>query len=100
MAYCPKCAGVLDSGAVVCPHCGYDFPPGSPDLRRGIADSLLADIALFVGMVAAGFACLVAVIGSVSGLINAEWMTALVYGPLAFFLCLAMLVVFVRVQRM
>jgi len=100
MAYCPKCAGVLDLGAVVCSHCGYDFPPGNPNLRRGIVYSMLANIALFVGIVAAGFACLLAVITTISGLFNAEWMTALVYGPLAFFLCLAMLVVFVRVQRM
>ena len=26
MAYCPKCGGVMEARAAVCPHCGYDFP--------------------------------------------------------------------------
>jgi hypothetical protein len=100
MAYCPHCAGVLDSGAVVFPHCGYDFPPSNPNPRRGIAYSFLANVALFIGTVAAGFGCLAAVIAVVSGLMKGDLMTALIHGPLTFFICLAMLVVFVRVQRL
>ena len=100
MAFCPKCAGALDVAAVVCPHCGYDFPAGNPHPRRGIAYSPLANVALIVGIVAAGFGCLMSAIATVYALANAEWLTALIVGPLAFFLQLAMLVVFVRVQRL
>src|SRR5713226_1542284 len=99
MAFCPKCKGVLDTAAVACPHCGYDFPPGDPDPRRGIAYSPLANLALVVGTVAAGLGCAAAVIASVSAVINGECVSALLLGPLAFFLQLAMLVVFVRVQQ-
>jgi hypothetical protein len=98
MAYCPKCDVPLDTNAVVCPNCGYDFPPGNP-VSRGIAYSPLANLALLIGIIAAGFGCLVTVIATVRALLNAEWGVALVVGPLAFFLQLAMLVVFVRVQR-
>ena len=99
MAFCPKCKGVLDAAAIACPRCGYDFPPGNPDPRRGIAFSPIANLALIVGTVAAGLGCGAAVIASIAALINGQWVTALVLGPLAFFLQLAMLVVFVRVQR-
>jgi Uncharacterised protein family UPF0547 len=99
MAYCPQCRGVLEAAAVVCPHCGYDFPPGSPDRRRGIVYSPLADLALIIGIVAAGLGCAVALVGSVFALLRSQWLEALIVGPLTFFLLLAMLVVFVRVQR-
>ena len=99
MAFCPKCQGVLDAAAVACPHCGYDFPPGNADPRRGIAYSPLANLALVVGIVAAWLGCAAVVIASVGALMSGQWVAALVVGPLAFFLQLAMLVVFVRVQR-
>src|SRR5262249_33099807 len=99
MAYCPRCRGVLDVAAVVCPHCGYDFPPGDTALRRGLAYSRLANLALVVGIVAAGFGCAVAAVSSVIALLRGEWSLALIAGPLAFFLQLALLVVFVRIQR-
>jgi hypothetical protein len=99
MAFCPKCNGVLDMAAVACPHCGYDFSPSTPEPRRGIAYSPLANLALIVGVVAAGLGCIVSVIASVGALINEQWGNALVVAPLAFFLQLAMLVVFIRVQR-
>jgi hypothetical protein len=102
MAYCPKCRGVLDAAATVCPHCGYDFPLGGPEPaapRRDFAHSTLANIALIVGMIAAGFGCAGAVLGFVVSLSNGEWVNAFFVAPLAFFLQLAMLVVFVRVQR-
>jgi hypothetical protein len=99
MAFCPNCQGVMDAAAVACPHCGYDFPPASADPRRGIAYSPLANLALVVGIVAAGLGCAVAVLAAVAALLNGQWSNALVVAPLAFFLQLAMLVVFVRVQR-
>lgn len=100
MAYCPKCSKVLDEAAVVCPHCGYDFPAGNPNPRRGFAYSSLANVALFIGILAAGFGCLATVFISLEALWNGHWFTALVAGPIAFFLQLAMLVVFIRVQRL
>jgi hypothetical protein len=102
MAYCPKCRGVLDAAATVCPYCGYDFPLGGPEPappRRDFAHSTLANIALIVGMVAAGFGCAFALIGVVVSLLRGDWAKALIEHPLAFFLCLSMLVVFVRVQK-
>ncbi len=30
MAFCPKCRGEMGTTAVVCPHCGYDFPDDPP----------------------------------------------------------------------
>ena len=46
MAYCPKCKGEMGERSVVCPHCGYDFPPEpDPVLKRtGIAYSSWADV--------------------------------------------------------
>jgi hypothetical protein len=102
MAFCPNCRGVVDAAAVVCPHCGYDFPLGGPDPitpRRDLAHSTLANIALIVGIVAAGLGCIAAIVGGIVSLVNGELFTAIVVRPLAFFLQLAMLVVFVRVQR-
>ncbi len=99
MAFCPKCSGVMDTAAVACPHCGYAFPPADPNPRDGLAYSPLANLALIVGILAAGLGCVVAVIGTIIALVTGQWGTALVVGPLAFFLQLAMLVVFMRVQR-
>ena len=98
MAYCPQCNGVLDARAVACPQCGYDFPPPA-EPSRGLAYSRLADVALFVGMVVAGLGAAASVVGSVVAMLNGEWLIGLVICPLTFFLKLALLVVFVRVQR-
>jgi hypothetical protein len=81
MAFCPNCQGVLEAAAVACPHCGYAFPPGNLDPRSSIAYSWLADLALVVGIVAAGLGCVVAVIASVVALMNGQWGTALVVVP-------------------
>jgi hypothetical protein len=96
MAICPKCRGTLDLTSTVCPHCGYDFPP--PDSRRGIVYSPLADLALVIGTVVAGLGCVAAVLVSAAALLRGEWI-GLFWCPLVFFLLLAMLVVFVRVQQ-
>jgi hypothetical protein len=90
----------------VCPHCGYDFPLEADDSNRscgihrhGIAYSKLADIALIVGIIAAGFGCMAAILASVGLIVEGRVVEGLVGGPIAFFLQLAMLVVFVRVQK-
>jgi hypothetical protein len=102
MAYCPKRRAEINAAATVCPHCGYDFPLDGPEPftpRRDFAHSTLANIALIVGMIAAGFGCAGTVLGLFVSISNGEWFNALVICPIAFFLQLAMLVVFVRVQR-
>jgi hypothetical protein len=51
MAFCPKCGGSLGLKDVICPHCGYDFPPPAKPwsmpwwLHLGM---LLAAVAIFV----------------------------------------------------
>ena len=102
MAYCPQCRGEMGERDVVCPHCGYDFPP-RPDrtaIRRGIEYSIWADIALMIGAVVAGLGCLCCIIGSVMAIFLNQLMHGFVVGPIAAFLFLAMLVVFVRIQKL
>jgi hypothetical protein len=89
----------MDAAATVCSHCGYEFPPHDPDPRRGIAYSRLADMALFVGSLVAGLGSIGAIFTTIFAIINGEWLMA-GQAPIAFFLCLAMLVVFIRVQRL
>src|SRR5450755_3124996 len=98
MAFCPKCNGVMDTTAIVCPHCGYDFAPAQwRDFD--FAHSPLANFALVFGAVASGLGCAACVIASVIALVNGQWVAALIGCPLAFIYQLAMLVVFLRVQR-
>jgi hypothetical protein len=100
VAYCPECGGEMDAAAPACPRCGYDFPqPPEPPAPPGLAYSPLAEVALVVGIVAAGIGCLLAIVAAAVALVQGEWGRALIVSPLAFFLQLAMLVVFVRVRR-
>ncbi len=101
MAYCPKCNAEMGARDVVCPSCGYNFPtePEQVLKRTGIADSVWADVALMVGGVAAGFCCLGSVFYALVMLIQGQFLQGFVVAPLAFFLNLAMLVVFLRIQK-
>jgi hypothetical protein len=86
---------------IVCPSCGYDFP-SEPDRalgRAGIAYSAWADVALMVGGVVAGLSCVGSVFYSLAMLIQGKFLLGLLVGPVAFFLNLAMLVVFLRIQK-
>src|SRR5438445_10174190 len=98
MAYCPRCKGVMAATEATCSHCVYDFPLSEP--RTGLAYSRLADVALVVGIVVAGLGSVAAAVGSIVALLHGEWSEGLVVGPIAFFLQLALLVVFVRVQKL
>lgn len=98
MAYCPECKGEIAPTATVCGHCGYDFPPDQTASKSGFAYSFVADIALIISMIAAVLGCGVAMIVAVFSLFHADLMTGLVTAPIAFFLQLGMLVVFLRVQ--
>lgn len=97
MAYCPNCKSNLDLKAVRCPECNYDFPSAIADpSNSGIAYSWLADLALFVGCFCAGFCCIAALVSIVTQALQRDFFDAFVSAPLAFFLSLAMLVVFLR----
>jgi hypothetical protein len=102
MAYCPKCNGEMGQQDLVCPHCGYDFPPEPERMpeRTGIAYSAWADVALHVGGVVTAIVCVFTAFGSVVALFSGEFAKGLIAGPIIFFLSLAMLVVFIRVQRL
>jgi uncharacterized membrane protein len=100
MAFCPKCNGVLDEMALICPHCGFDFPSTYVERRNGIEFSRLADVALMVAALVTGVGCAAAVIGVPIAIVNGQWLTALIGCPIAFLYQLALLVVFVRVGKL
>jgi hypothetical protein len=103
MAFCTRCKGEIDPLAVECPRCGWDFAenPGPP-VHRGLGSTFvyspLAEAALVVGQLVAGLGCVLALGGTIVALISGNWLAALVQGPLTFFVLLALLVVFLRVQ--
>ena len=102
MAYCPKCAAEMEYRDTVCPQCGYDFPaePVKSLRRTGIAYSVWADVALMVGGVASGLTCVLDLLVGIALLVQRQYFEALIVCPLVFFLSLAMLVVFLRVQKL
>ena len=100
MAFCPNCNATMGQADVRCPECGYDFPDMSPKVpKTGLAYSRLADIALIVGGIAAGMGCFGAVCATIISAINQAYSITFFYAPVSFFLCLAMLVVFIRIQN-
>ena len=102
MAYCPKCKAEMSATEIVCPGCGFDFPggtTGSPSGKSGIAHSPLADIALMISTFAGSIACLIAIGFSLISLSTGQFFNGLGLGPIAFFLQLGMVVVFLRVQE-
>jgi hypothetical protein len=103
MAFCTRCKSEIDALAAFCPKCGWDFAEDPQHgVQRGIgstfAYSSLADVALVIGQVAAGSGCVVALVGSILALASGNWFIALLPGPIVFFVLLAVLVVFLRVQ--
>ena len=102
MAFCPKCKAEMSATEIVCPGCGFDFPTattGSTQGKNGIAHSSLADLALIISTIAASIACLIAIGFSIIALSAGQLFHGLVLGPIAFFLQLGMVVVFLRVQE-
>ena len=102
MAFCPECSDEMPAMAVACVSCGFKFPEASESRsttrRDGLAHSALADIALIVSMIAAALGCLGAVIAGLVFVMRGDLLSGFVVAPLAFFLQLGMLVVFIRVQ--
>jgi hypothetical protein len=98
MAFCLKCDKWMEQAEAVCPSCGYPSRKAR-EPRRGIAYSVWADIALFVGQVVAILTCIFAGIAAGIKFCSGEIGEA-IGGIIAFFLLLAMFVVFARVQDM
>ena len=102
MAYCPKCKGEMTTTAIECPHCGYNFSesPVTDRIPTGFPYSRLSDVALIVASMVAGFGCVLSVYFSFAALyLERDLMTGLVWCPIAFLYQFAMLVVFIRIQR-
>jgi hypothetical protein len=102
MAYCPKCKGEMDSAALACPHCGYNFPdPSSAAAPRktGFAYSPLADLALLVCMIAAVIGAGGAGFATIWAIWKGDFIIGFFWGPIATLLQLGMFVVFLRVQQ-
>jgi hypothetical protein len=100
MAVCPKCHAVMGTLDTRCPSCGYDFPDESPRVpRTGFAYSALADVSLIVGSLAAGLGCMAALLYAIGAVASGEYWAAFFTAPIAFFLCFANLVVFIRIQN-
>jgi hypothetical protein len=100
MAFCPNCKREIDATALVCPHCNYDFGQTSDTARertRGFPYGSLGDTALMISSIAAGIGMLASVFFSVILLLSGDLCSGLFLCPLAFFLCLGMMVVFMRV---
>lgn len=101
MAFCPQCTKEMGMTAVVCPHCGYDFPtqPCAVPERSGIAYSGLADVALIVGQFAAAFGAVIALVYVAVLLLSLHFLHAVI-AAIGFLLSLASFVVFVRISDM
>lgn len=100
MAFCPKCKGEMPALAVRCPNCWFDFPAERPDRSSGgFAYSPLADLALTISAVAAGFGAFVAVLVAVAAIAQGQFFAGLIVAPLASLLNVGMLVTFLRVSR-
>lgn len=102
MAYCPKCNGEMTASAVECPHCHYDFADAAntpANDNTGFAYSAFADIALIISTIAASMGCIVTAYWTIVMLFSGNLYTGLIMGPLAFFIQLGLVVVFLRVQK-
>ena len=109
MASCPKCSLEIPVLAVECPHCGHDLLPPEKAVRTGWEYSRVADILLLVGTAASALGALFFAFMTVIflfGLLGSyvEWSAAavetLVGSILGFSLCMANLIVFLRVANL
>jgi hypothetical protein len=101
MAICPNCKGLMSSLAIVCPHCGYDFPSDKPEKhdRRGIAYTAFADLVLVVGMICAVIGAIAMLAVILFGIISKNFIVG-ASGVLGFILQSALYVVYQRVADM
>jgi hypothetical protein len=88
---------------VVCPHCHYDFADNDPEVtdpivKKGIAFSKASEYVLVGGQVIAGLGAIVAFFAAIGAAVRGAWpacFEAVLYAVLT----LALLVTFVRVQK-
>ena len=103
MVFCQKCKGSMATTDIVCPGCGYEFPPISevrtPVSEDKFAFSPLAETALTISMLAAGFGALGAVIYAITALSQANLLAGLVLAPVAFFQQIGVIVLILRARR-
>ena len=101
MANCPQCKGEMNVTATYCPHCGYDFPLAQPEkpLRRGIVYNAFADLSLVIGMFVAAIGAILALVVIGATLFDRNFRVSF-FGVVAFFMQVAMYVVFQRVADM
>ena len=88
--------------AIECPHCGFDFPSVdtlTAGRESGFAYSALADTALIISTFTFAMGAGVSLFWTFAMLFNGQIVISLTYGPLAFFLQLGLVVVFLRVQQ-
>lgn len=109
MAICPKCKGEMVPFEAICPHCGFDFPEPPRPPRRRLTYSTLANVALILGQIVAGLACLYCACFLYVGIEGyLSWpprdcdaaLAYLVTGLYGFFVNLALMVVFGRVRKL
>jgi hypothetical protein len=85
----------------VCPACGYDFPSHLQNVSTpsGFEYSSLADLALVISTIAAVIGACGALLGAVVAILQGQLLQGLLLCPIAFFIQLGLVVVFLRVQR-
>lgn len=98
MAYCPECKAEMSAMATQCPNCNHSFPTHAPTRVDPFAYGKLANVALMFGMIAAALGCIVILIGAISAVLDSRFAEVIVGAPIAFLICLANLVVFMRVS--
>jgi hypothetical protein len=99
MAFCPKCKAAMSAMEISCPSSGYVTPGTDPSSKKGgFAYSSLANLALIVSTIAGAFSCLLTIYFSLIALSAGQLFHGLILGPIAFFLQLGLVVVFLRIQ--
>ena len=111
MAFCMKCQKEVALLTIICPHCGHDFLDSeapNPPARSGWEYSSLADVLLLVGAVASGLAACVLAMMLIGESVMAlsypmqwgEFAWPFAQQCVGFCLCLANMIVFLRVANL
>jgi len=101
MAFCPKCGGEMGDHDAACPKCGYDFPEYTKTFpeRRGLEFSAWASYALNIAGIVMLLSALASLLFSIAMLLQGNWLQGLFSGPISFILSIALLIVFLRVEK-
>lgn len=96
---CPNCGFEILENEEQCPECGN--PITAEDIKQQKTDfaySRFADIALVIGQVPCFMAALAFLFMIPASLIKANWLDGILYYPCAFFIAVALQVVFARAR--